>query len=238
MLKSQDVIVVFKVLSYEESDKSSLNLTRELQGQAWLHVNQPTEKISKYDMETDELVVDGELDDFAKAELEAIDEFIYGGSAYSNHDWTYRTLAKQLFISVSEANNSVKRCLAAGLLFRIGNGPILVNRPVFCNYIQYGVGISFYAERGRIVRGIPTSYAAPVFKDIFASSEATPPVWPCARGTHRGVAIQPLYKSVSKAVMIDSWLYTQLALVDIFRIGTAREKEQAMPFLEQLRGKK
>lgn len=234
MLKNQDLLVALKILSYEESNDESLLLTKELQGKAWMHIDNDVEKISKYDFEQEDLVVSNELDDFDSKELLIIDEFLQKSKYEIDNQWTYRKLAKHLFISLSEANNAVKRCIAAGLLFQLGAKRIKVNRPVLVNFIRYGAGVSFYTEPGRIVRGIPTSYAAPVFKEIFASSNSTPPVWPCARGTAKGVAINPLYKSVSKAVMIDSWLYKQLALVDIFRIGTAREKEEALPFLEKL----
>lgn len=162
------------------------------------------------------------------------DEFLQEFKYEIDNQWTYRKLANQLFISLSEANNAVKRCIDAGLLFQFGAKSIKVNRPVLVNFIRYGAGVSFYTEPGRIVRGIPKSYAAPVFKEIFASSNLTPHVWQCARGTAKGVVINPLYKSFSKAVMIDSWLYKQLALAEIFRIGTAREKEEALPFLEKL----
>ncbi len=234
MLKNQDLLVALKILSYEEMSHKSLILTRELQGKAWMHLANDTEKISKYDIEQKELIVSDEFGDFNSNELLVVDEFLQTDNYEFNREWTYRKLAKHLFISLSEANNAVKRCIAAGLLFQLGSKSIKVNRTVLVNFIRYGAGVSFYTEPGRIVRGIATSYAAPVFREIFASSDSIPPVWPCARGTSKGVAITPLYKSVSKAVMIDSWLYKYLALVDIFRIGTAREKEQALPFLEKL----
>lgn len=235
MLKNQDLLVALKILSYEESTHESLSLTRDLQGKAWMHIDNDIEKISRYDIEQEDLIVSNELADFDSKELLIIDEFLQGSKSEFDNQWTYRKLAQHLFISLSEANNAVKRCIASGLLFQLGSKRIRVNRTVLVNFIRYGAGVSFYTEPGRIVRGIPTSYAAPVFKEIFASSNSTPPVWPCARGTAKGVAINPLFKSVTKAVMIDSWLYQQLALVDIFRIGTAREREQALPFLEQLK---
>jgi hypothetical protein len=235
MLKNQDLLVALKILSYEEFDHASLSQTRELQGKAWMHIDNDIERISRYDIEQEELIVSDELGDFDSKVLLIIDGCLQESKYEFDNQWTYRKLAKHLFISLSEANNAVKRCISAGLLFQLGSKSIRVNRTVLANFIRYGAGVSFYTEPGRIVRGIPTSYAAPVFKEIFASSNATPPVWPCARGTAKGVAINPLFKSVTKAVMIDSWLYQQLALVDIFRIGTAREREQALPFLEQLK---
>lgn len=208
-----------------------------MQGKAWLLNKNDLEKISLYDREKDEVVVSAEKDDFEQADLDAIDEFLAQGES-NQDDWTYRKLARQLFISVSEANQSAKRAIAAGLLTSRGRRGIRVNRPALVDFIRYGAGIAFFTERGSIVRGIPTAYAAPVFNQVFASSSGYPPVWPCARGTMKGVAISPLYKSVSKAVMIDSWLYRQLALVDIYRTGSAREREEALAFLNDLKGAK
>ncbi|WP_263081289.1 hypothetical protein [Endozoicomonas sp. Mp262] len=235
MLKPQDLLVTLKVLRYEKSIQDQGVIAKDMLGKAWVHPKDDIEKISLYDREKDEIIVSDEIDDFDQADLAVIDEFL---SQNENEQvtWTYRKLASQLFMSLSEANQSAKRAIAAGLLISKGRRGVRVNRRALVNFIQHGVGISFFTERGQIVRGIPTAYAAPVFNQVFASSSDYPPVWPCARGTMKGVAISPLFKSVSKAVMIDSWLYQQLALVDIYRIGSAREKEEALPFLNELKG--
>jgi hypothetical protein len=58
-------------------------------------------------------------------------------------------------------------------------------------------------------------------------------VWPDARGNNKGQAVQPLYKTVSKAVKMDPFLYEYLALVDAIRLGTAREAGVAIDELEE-----
>ncbi len=235
MLKPQDLLVTLKILSYEDSGTDHGVSARDMQGKAWLLNKNDLEKISMYDDDKDEMIVSAEKDDFEQADLDVIDEFLSQDES-DQCDWTYRKLAKQLFISLSEANQSAKRAISAGLLTSRGRRGVRVNRPALVDFIRYGAGISFFTERGQIVRGIPTAYAASVFNEVFASSTDYPPVWPCARGTVKGVAISPLFKSVSKSVMIDSWLYRQLALVDIYRIGSAREKEEALPYLNELKG--
>lgn len=235
MLKSQDLLVVLKILSYEDSSWSDHDLTMKLQGEAWLKLSESPADVNRFDRENDKLLISEELSDFDKTDLQAIDEFL-SKTDPGTTSWTYRMLSKQLFMSLGEANKAVKRAVSAGLLIERGTKPIKVNRPRLVEFIRYGAGVAFFAERGKVARGIPTSHASPVFKGVFASSSEQPPVWPCARGTVRGIAIQPLYKSVTKAVMADSWLYQQLALVDIFRIGTVREKEASMKFLDQLGG--
>lgn len=235
MLKPQDLLVTLKILSFEVGNQSKL--AQQLQGRAWLAHDESLEHLSSYDSKNDELFVSEEPGDFEKATLEAIDDYLRLNAPPSG-PWTYRTLASQLFISLGETNKAVKRAVAAGLLINRGNRNVRVNRQTLVDFISYGVKVSFFTERGRVVRGIPTAYAAPVFNEIFASSSNMPTVWPCARGTVKGVAIDPLYQSVTKAVMIDAWLYKQLALIDIYRIGNAREREAAQPFILELLGSK
>ncbi|MNQ74547.1 hypothetical protein [Aeromonas rivipollensis] len=233
MLKPQDLLVTFKILSFELSATSLETIGNEPNNNPWVLF----EPISLYDKKQDEVIVSDEPDDFEAADLELIERFLLEtGSEEERTYWTYRKLAQQLFMSLSETSQAIKRATAAGLLIKRGTKGVVVNKSVLADYIRYGSGVSFFVEKGKIVRGIPTAYAAPSFRDTFASSTELPPVWPCARGTVRGVSITPLYKSVPKAVMIDPWLYEQLALLDIYRIGSAREKEEALYFLNRLRG--
>ena len=58
-------------------------------------------------------------------------------------------------------------------------------------------------------------------------------VWASPKGQMRGQAIEPLYKSVVKAVAGDPLLYELLALVDAVRVGRIREKELAVEQLKK-----
>lgn len=49
----------------------------------------------------------------------------------------------------------------------------------------------------------------------------------------RGIAVQPLYKSVPMAAKKDKRLYEYLALVDAIRGGRARERSKAIEILSQ-----
>lgn len=236
MLKPQDLLVTLKILGYEnhERDRQAFQ-HRNLQGKAWINHNDHLVADSHYDIDTDELFIpDG--DDIDQSDLNIIEAYLESSEPYSDQ-WTYRQLSSELFISLSEVSQSVKRAVASGLLFRRGSRGVRVNRSALVNFIRYGAGIAFFVEKGKPTRGIPTAYAAPVFDEMFAASSNLPPVWPCARGTVTGTALAPLYRSVTKAVMIDPWLYRQLALVDIYRSGTAREREEAAPLLDEMKGK-
>lgn len=219
MLKSQDLMVVMKVLAFEEKKLGKV-ASSNIAGEAPAFF---------------ELADTGEglVDDFSLSDIEYINRFI-AESDPRQSDWTYRQLAEQLFISLSEANRSVKRAIASGLLIQLGTTQIKVNRPLLIDFIQYGAGVCFYAKRGAVSRGFPTAYSSPAFKRYFASAADLPLVWPSARGNTRGAGITSLYPSAPKAAMIDDWLYQHLALIDIFRVGSARERQAVLHILKEL----
>lgn len=234
MLKPQDLLVTLKILSFEVGDSPGKNSIPRFARMPWLIVD----PISVYDRENDEIIVSDELEDFDAEDLKIIEQFTREQDPKEQRcNWNYRKLAQQLFMSLSEVSAAINRASKAGLLLKKSNTSVRVNKTILIEYIRYGAGVSFFAERGKVVRGIPTATSAPTFDDIFAISSQLPTVWPCARGTVKGVAINPIYKSVTKAVMIDPWLYKQMALLDIFRIGTAREKQEVLPLLTALKDK-
>jgi hypothetical protein len=51
-------------------------------------------------------------------------------------------------------------------------------------------------------------------------------VWPFPEGEHRGVTLEPLYKS-APAALRDPFLYELLALIDALREGRVRERKLA-----------
>jgi DNA-binding Lrp family transcriptional regulator len=135
----------------------------------------------------------------------------------------YAQLSQELGISASEIHASVRRGIEAGLIDPESHLPL---RKPLEDYLLHGVRYAFPAKPGAVVRGIPTAYAAyPLSEKI--SSDDLPPVWPDPEGTVRGVAVEPLYSSVTKAAKANSSLYELLALVDALRIGRARERNLA-----------
>src|ERR1700681_1175546 len=90
-----------------------------------------------------------------------------------------------------------------------------------------GSSTRFRPRRGEVTRGVPTSYAAPPLnKEIELGSEL-PPVWPFPEGQHRGVSLEPLYKTAPAAALRDPIFYEMLALIDALREGRARERKLA-----------
>jgi DNA-binding Lrp family transcriptional regulator len=73
---------------------------------------------------------------------------------------TYASLAADLGMSASEVHAAVKRAKAARLVFD-WDKKLRGNKLALLEFAIHGVKYAFPAERGGMVRGIPTAYAAP-----------------------------------------------------------------------------
>jgi hypothetical protein len=91
----------------------------------------------------------------------------------------------------------------------------------------------FPVKPAEIVRGIPTSFSAPVLQDKLMSGGDLIHVWPDAYGNRKGQSITPLFKTVPGAVKKDPRLYEYLALIDAIRLGNAREANLANEILRE-----
>ena len=69
-------------------------------------------------------------------------------------------------------------------------------------------------------------------KDFVETSEL-PLVWPHPDGKSRGQSLTPLYRAAPYAALQDERLYELLALVDMLRIGRARERNLAKERLKE-----
>ena len=144
------------------------------------------------------------------------------------NSWSQLLLADELFMSQSEISQCLSRSKYAGLLQFDGKK---VNKRSFMEFLQYGIKYVFPQQPGAIVRGIPTAHSAPPLDAIIQSEEKY--VWPSGKGSVRGQSIIPLYPSVVDAVKLDSLLHELLALVDVLRVGRAREREIAIQELKK-----
>lgn len=150
--------------------------------------------------------------------------------------WSQNSIAAELFLSPSQVNSGIKRLVNAGLLSSYH--PKSQPEPIVqaCEeFFIYALKYIFPAKLGEISRGIPTSYAAHLKKEINSGSEPIP-VWPYAEGKKRGVALQPLYHTVPKSIdkNPDPLFYQLLGLLDAIRSGRAREKKIASEKIIQL----
>lgn len=136
--------------------------------------------------------------------------------------WSYASLASDLFMSTSEVHAGIKRAVSARLMdFQRG----LPLKKSLEEFLIHGIKYAFSPNHGGLTRGIPTGYAAPPLKNIISQTNEPPPVWPDPNADTRGYEFSPLYKSVPKAAQKDKMLYELLAIVDSLRDGRARERE-------------
>ena len=155
--------------------------------------------------------------------------------ALGEAQWSYASLAADLFMSTSEVHAGIKRAVAARL-FDAQRGCFL-KKPLE-EFLVHGVKYAFPPVHGGLTRGLPTGYAAPPLSNIISQPAESPPVWPDAEGKTRGYEFSPLYKSVPKAAANDNALYELLAIVDAIRDGRAREREIAIKELKLRLGAK
>ena len=137
--------------------------------------------------------------------------------------YTFAELASSLGMSASEVHGCVKRAEKSRLL-SIDLAGHKAAKVALQEFILHGVPYCFPPEIGALTRGVPTGASGPLLTSYFA----TQPfgfVWPDPKGTTRGVAIAPLYRSVPLAASTDNRLYNILTVVDAIRIGGARERE-------------
>ena len=152
--------------------------------------------------------------------------------ALRSGDWAYNSLALELGMSPSEVHSAIKRALSAKLAIQKENNIV----PYFRNleeFIIHGLMYVFVPERGEMVRGMPTCYAAPPMNSEFLSNGEPIPVWPDSNGEVRGMSFSPIYKSAPAAAKKDAELYELLVLVDVIRSGKARERNFAIKELRK-----
>ena len=145
----------------------------------------------------------------------------------------YAALAASVGLTTSETHGGIHRAAIAGLVRvdKVGRHPA---RKAILEFLLHGVRYAYPAERGRLVRGMATSYGPPPLNEFILPGAEPPPVWPDARGNARGPRLWPLYPSVPLAAGNDDRLYRLLALVDAMREGRVREREIAARNLQEL----
>lgn len=153
--------------------------------------------------------------------------------ALGESQWSYASVANDLFMSASEVHAGIKRAVAARLMHSQGEHPLKKSLEEF---LIHGVKYAFPPDHGGLTRGVPTGYAAPPLRDIISQPNEPPPIWPDPDGDTRGYEFSPLYKTVPKAAVRDKTLYELLVIVDAIRDGRAREREIAIKELKKRLG--
>ena len=149
-------------------------------------------------------------------------------AAKGKDQWYMKDLSYELGISASEVSESLNRSVIAGL---ISPDKKKLMKHALLDFLEHGLRYVYPQRPGALLRGVPTSHAAPPLVDHIQSSEAY--VWPYAYGEVRGQAIEPLHPKVPEASLKDPYLYELLALCDALRVGRARERSFAIEELKK-----
>lgn len=144
---------------------------------------------------------------------------------------TLGALAKELGVVASQVHASIKRLEFAGLVLP---GTRKANKLALREFIEHGVRYAFPAQVGKQARGIPTAHSAPLLASQIDSIDAF--VWPASDGEGRvnGLTVTPLYPNAPMLAESSPETYRAVALVDVFRVGRARERNIATHKLEEL----
>ena len=212
MIKPQDILVLVKLISIETQHQ----IFKEYYSEAQL--------------------------EWDKLEDEQLDIFLKLSAFYDS--LSIRGLAEAVVISKSEVAESLKRLIKIGLLIVTSNSPFKrlelvemqwkTNRRALLDLIIYSFQYFFHTEVGAIDIGIPTVFNNKKLSDHLSYSSSLPYIWPAqSYQSISGLAVEPLYKSVPYAALDDNFLYEVFALIDVFRIGSPREKKIAEKLLRE-----
>ena len=97
-------------------------------------------------------------------------------------------------------------------------------------FVAWGLPVAFPARRGEATVGTIT--AVPLIPPT--APESSEWVWPDAEGTTRGTAIIPLHSQVPSVARRDPRMHAALALIDLARTGSTRDRAAAAAGLESL----
>lgn len=142
-------------------------------------------------------------------------------------NFTFAQLGQQIGMSASESHQAFHRARRAGLVQPVFNQP--VNGAV-AELLIHGLKYVFPVHPGGRTRGMLTGVAAPPLSASFnvGTADRDVFVWPDPEGSHAGLEIRPLCRSVPVAARQDARLYEWLVVADVLRgAGRARERELA-----------
>lgn len=147
-------------------------------------------------------------------------------------DISVREVAASLGISYSEVSKGANRLQKARLLVERDNKWFIEKKALF-EWLRYGLRYFYAVEGDGYGRGMPSGWNCPLINsDMLPPSPAL--VWKIPQGEVEGLSIEPIHRSAIFAAQQDKAMYELLALIDIFRIGKAREIAIAEKLLKKI----
>lgn len=163
--------------------------------------------------------------------LSTPDVFVLGGLVVNRNAWTYRSLASDLGVPHPVVQRALGRAGGAGLYSPERRE---VHSPNFEEFAVHALRFFAPGELGAVVPGVPAAWAAePVAQAIRSADDDLPPVWPAARGSVRGQALEPLHPAAAEATKEWPDLARLLAILDSLRAGDLRVRQVAERLLSE-----
>lgn len=134
-----------------------------------------------------------------------------------------KELAASTARSLGEVHNALRRLSAARLVRPEGRQ---VEREPLMRFIRWGVPHAFPPTIGPMTRGVATARLGGI-EEAQEPAEAEF-VWPDPAGTSRGQAFAPPYPRAPRLVSANPELRSLLSLLDLVRVGGAREQAAAV----------
>jgi hypothetical protein len=129
--------------------------------------------------------------------------------------------------SVGEVHNAERRLRSARLLRPDVRS---VEREPLIRFIQWGVPHAYPAATGGMAVGVATAQLHQMNGEP-AEAEF---VWPAADGETRGQALEPPYPKAPRLAAVNPRLRQLLSLVDLVRVGGARDQAAAIAEIERI----
>jgi hypothetical protein len=153
---------------------------------------------------------------------------------YGEETFTHAKLAEGLHLSTSTVFDALGRLKQAKLTAAAAYQPAKVLRGKLLEFLIHAVPTLYFPKKVEVMRGIPTSVWAPLFRERFTSDREIALVWPYSKGKEQGVGLLPIYPTVPIACSQNQELYELMATIDVLRVGKSREREAAVNHLEEL----
>lgn len=165
-MKSQDVVLLIKLICLEQRERSQHVLDSEMK--ALVKLNDTVDKWQGWQDHSEQ------------------------DPPVHNESYSVRALQASLGISKTEVASALKRCQQIGLL-RVDPSTLRpqVNSKALLGFVEHGLRYVFPVKPAEMVRGIPTSFSAPVLQGKLMSGGDLIHVWPDAYGTRKGQSIAP-----------------------------------------------
>jgi hypothetical protein len=144
-------------------------------------------------------------------------------------EWTQATVANMIGISQSNVHRALRQLERSGLWS--GRAP---RKTSVRELLAHGVRYVYPPELGPPTRGLPTAHAGPATSGQLVVPQ--PYVWPWEAGLAFGPALAPLHPCVPGAASTHPQFHELMAVVDVFRVGRAREVRIAEDWLNRKLG--